>query len=105
MSRFYEMQLRVKKHKPRQADKIMDAAREEWSFTDETIEDDGLYASGQGFLYGGEMDSEFAARLARAVLEANDGPCDVEVGCVYLEDLPCETYCFRGIDKNGVLIK
>ncbi len=53
-----------------------------------------MRASSDGVLTGGESEEEFAERVARAVVKANGGPCEVEITATYLEDIPTETYSF-----------
>jgi hypothetical protein len=101
MSRLYQMDLTVRGYRPEQVEAIIAAANGEWSWgEDGALSESGgeLNGWGDGSLYGGEGEDEFAQRLARAVFIANGGPCEVEVRATYLEELPHEDYTFDGDD-------
>jgi len=99
MSRYYEMDLCVRRAKPDRVDAIQDAAAEEWSFEDWHVVEypdnpASFGSSGRDNLCGGEGEEEFAERLAKAIWKANGGYCVVEVRATYLEQVPYETYSF-----------
>ncbi len=99
MSRRFEMTLGIQGANPDRVEAIKKAAEHEWPFEDwddrAGLEDPTRFLNyAEGTLAGGETDDAFAARLAKAVWEANGGYCEVEVRAVYLDDLPCETYTF-----------
>jgi hypothetical protein len=105
------MSVSIKKFNHKRKEDIQDAANLEWKFEDwyefkgsgkSQVE---LAANGQSCLCGGESEEEFAHRLAKAVMEANGGPCEVEVSATYLEDLPNETYTFGKEDYKQLVGK
>ena len=99
MSRLYEMGLEVKAFDPNKQDDIIEAANDQWPFEDHNWSDgETLAGHGESNLGGGEMDSEFAKRLTKAVFEANGGPCKVTVHATCMENLPFETFEF---DKDN----
>ena len=95
MSRYYGMSVRITGADPGRVDAVKQAAEAQWPFEDWLLDREGvLTASAEDRLCGGETDEEFAQRLTQAIWAANGGFCHVEVNATYLEDLPCETYCF-----------
>ena len=99
MSRLYEVSVEVSGHDASRGARIKDAARAEWGFDEDWLDDEGLLQNGaRGSLCGGETEDEFAGRLALAIFEANGGPCSVSVFTTCLEDLPFETYSFDAED-------
>lgn len=105
MSRLYEMYVTVKGYKPKRKDDIEDAAKLEWNFDDWNEYKGTMTACGQSTLTGGETEDEFAERFAKAVMEANGGPCEVEVRATYMEDLPNELYTFGKGDYRRLVGK
>ena len=98
MSRLYEMTVEIRGYDKQKQKPIMDACCEVWGFEAEefhyTPVTQALIASAQSYLCGGESEREFADRLTKAIWEANDAYCRVEVSTTYLEDLPCEHYVY-----------
>ena len=95
MSRYYGMSVRIVGAVPGRVDAVKQATEAEWPFDEWFLDGEGvLTASAEDRLCGGETDAEFAQRLTQAIWAANGGSCRVEVNATYLEDLPCETYCF-----------
>jgi hypothetical protein len=98
MSRYYGMSVRVSGHVKEKAEAIAAALAEEWPSLWENLENqldaDELSAYGEDRLCGGEMEDEFAARVAKAAWTANGEYCAVNVNCTCLEDLPFESYDF-----------
>jgi hypothetical protein len=83
----------ISKYDPKRKDKVIEAARELWTFddfldTDKTV----LESTGQENLCGGETEEEFADRLTKAVWEANEKYCIVEVRSTFMEELPYTTH-------------
>jgi len=96
MSRFYEMTICITDFDKKHRIEIEAAAENEWEFMDwffqEKTEPCSLAVSGRDNLTGGESEEEFSQRLTEAIWKANKGFCRVEVGAVFLDDLPCEHY-------------
>jgi len=99
------MYVTIKDFKKDKKRDIQDAACLEWEFSDWNEYSGQMSACGQSNLCGGETDDEFAHRLAKAVMEANGGPCGVEVNATYMEDLPHETYTFDKADYKSLVGK
>jgi len=82
-------------------DDVEKVVNQEWNVEDRYCGcDSSICLSGKGYLCGGVSEEEFAERLARAVMDANQGPCEVLVHATFLEDLPCGTYCFDEKDYD-----
>jgi hypothetical protein len=93
MSRRYSMAFSIEGHKKDNVDLIIVALERIWNIDDNPlVDDERIVAFGDGSLCGGEMENEFAQRVADAVWKANEGKCRVEVNATCLEDLPSETY-------------
>jgi hypothetical protein len=104
MSRYYEMQVTIRKADPARTQEIQDAASDEWPFEDWNLEDDGrIWANAEGSLVGGESEKEFAERLTKAVWTANGAYCNVEIVATCLENLPCEVYSFDEDDYQRTM--
>jgi len=102
MSRAYSMSISIEGVANEKVTAVKAAAGKEWPFDDWFEHEGCLTASGDGSLCGGETENRFSRRLAKAVFEANGGPCQVVVDATCLEDLPYETYSF-GEDEYGEL--
>ena len=108
MSRYYEMTVRVRGVDPLRTTEVKEAAEAQWPFEEEDwmqldlteSPPTSFTAQAEGSLCAGESEKEFADRLARAVWEANEGYCEVEVIAVYLEDRPYEAYTFDEDDYH-----
>ena len=101
MSRYYGMSVRITGADPGRVDAIKQAAEAQWPFEDWFLDGEGvLTASAEDRLCGGETEEEFARRLAKAIWAAHGSFCQVEINATYLEDLPCETYCFDQDDYH-----
>ena len=99
MSRSYEFRIRITKHEPAKQQAIEAALGEiiSFDFDQETdCEIPCLVGTGEGNLCGGQTEEEFAAELAGIVFAANSGKCVVNVGCIFLDDLPADKYEFGG---------
>ena len=93
MSRHYRMNITIRDYNKEKIPDITDAVEEIWEEAETKYQDENeLFYGAEGWLCGGEGEEEFTRRLAKAVFEANGAPCDVEVGAVYLDDLPCEIH-------------
>ena len=99
MTRQYSMCINIEKFKEDKFEEIAIAIEKEWNI-EGTFGDEKTKHSfhGDSSLTGGETEDEFAKRVAKAIWRANGGACDVTVHATYLEDLPCETYCFDTAD-------
>lgn len=115
MSRLYEMYVTIRGFNPKRKEAIQDAANLEWDFDDwneykgnvigSKSTEPELTSCGQSSLTGGETEDEFAERFAKAVMEANGKPCEVEVRATYMEELPNETYTFGKGDYRRLVGK
>ena len=109
MSRYYSMVVKITNYDQEREDDINGALCEEWPFHTTILgnTDDGrrIFRNGDSNLRRGESEEEFAARVARAVHNANRGPCTLEVNATCLEYLPCETYSFSNPEDFEELIK
>ena len=101
MSRRYSMSVVITHPTEHRINAIQEAAEEVFSFDcwESLLADDPedglrLDGYGDGSLYAGMMEEEFAEQLTRAIWEANGGYCHVEVQATCLEDLPYETFFF-----------
>ena len=94
MSRLFNMFVKIKDFDQTKENKIREAANQEWpSFgNDWFTEEYEMSSGGEGYLAGGEMDDEFADRLAMSIWSANGAYCIVEVDATNLEDIPTENY-------------
>lgn len=96
MSKFYRMDVEVRKYDTSKMEAIVDACNGEWEFNIEgptdLIGDGSLRGTGESHLCSGESEEEFTQRLSKAVWKANGGFCEVYVRCCYLENIPCESY-------------
>jgi len=99
MSRYYEMYVKVTGHNLDKEDAIVEACTAEWDFDRDTFtqavangELPELIANGKDNLCGGESEEEFTDRLARAIWQANDGFCLVDVDATFLEQIPYESH-------------
>ena len=98
MSRAYEMRVEVTGFSVKQVEAIKNAAEQEWAF-DKWREDEAeLVSAAEGQLCGGEMEEEFADRLATAIWRANKGFCLVAISATCLDDLPYETHVRDEVD-------
>jgi hypothetical protein len=93
MSRAYDMYLQVAQFQPERREMIKAAAQEIWDF-EWFCDSPTLEGFGESSLCGGEMEDQFAKRLANDIWAANGGFCSVIVTATYLDDLPKETYEF-----------
>jgi hypothetical protein len=106
MSRLYRMEVSITKFDKEKRYEIEAAADEEWGFDWEgSRRNVGISGTGEGNLCGGESEEQFSKRLARAIFEANGGPCGVKVACIYLEDPPTEHYNFGDAEYASMGIK
>ena len=100
MSRSYAMSVEITGVEVARREQVVAACCEEWSFSPEVFDNDppsegdgpSFVLFGEGALCGGEMEEEFADRLAGAVWKANAGHCQVIVRATCMEALPYETY-------------
>ena len=97
MSRSYRMTVEITRYNAARRADICAAAEAEWPFSDWEVIGDTLWAAGESSLCGGETEDEFTDRLAQAVWRANEGPCEITVRALDLDDLPDEIY-FRDAD-------
>jgi hypothetical protein len=112
MSSLFNMRVIITKHDESKEKEIIAAANEEWNFDDEpeTRETDyygkpdhQLILSGNSYLGGGEVEQEFADRLAVAIYKANGKFCGVLVISTYLEELPTEEFKFELKDYRRLM--
>jgi len=100
MSRSYGMTVKIFGHNPEKTQDIIDAVLPEWNWdgSDVFVQEEGtedeeiLFGEGMDNLCGGESEDEFADRVAKAVMVANGGPCEVEVGAICYEYIPSEIH-------------
>jgi hypothetical protein len=76
---------------------VKKAIEEFWCFEDPSVYESStsnywIDATGEGNL-GGEV-KEFAKELAINIWKANQGPCEVSVDTIYMEDLPTDSFVF-----------
>lgn len=92
MSRRYYMRIHIAEPGLDRVGAIEIAVQEEWNVDSVTHvkETKELYLSGESSLAGGETEEEFADRIAETIWKANGAYCEIEVGAVYLEELPCD---------------
>lgn len=100
MSRYYDMSVTITNFNFERVEQLMEAAKEEWSFTDWYQEANYISASADDNLCGGESEEEFAARLTKAIWKANGAFCGVDIQATYLDELPCEQYSLTPEDYN-----
>ena len=105
MSRSYGMSVTVKAFNQNRTEEIKTAASSEWNFDDFTLVEGELYASGDSSLAACESEAEFARRLAKAIFNANQGPCEIQIDAAYLEDPPTETYSFGSDEFDELMNK
>jgi len=61
----------------------------EWS------DENGVLQAGcDGYIHSDETEQGISQKIAKAIMKANGGPCNVEVCCLYLEYAPSTTYEF-----------
>ena len=101
MSRSYSMSVTITNPIEDRINAIQEAAEEVFPFDcwESLLADDPkdglrLDGHGDGALYAGMTEEEFAEQLTRAIWKANGGYCHVEVQETCLEELPYETYYF-----------
>ncbi len=92
MSQRYEMNVEIRNFDPSKSKAIQEAANQEWNFEDWYETNTYLQSSSEGYLCGGETDSQFTDSLTETIWKANGAFCQVTLNATYLEDLPCETY-------------
>jgi len=96
MSRFYDMQIMIKKFNKDRIRQITEACIDEWPFEDLDVQqmdtNPVLIGYAESNLSGGESEEQFADRLAAAVWKANKGYCHVTVNALCLEYLPYELH-------------
>jgi hypothetical protein len=92
MSRFYGMNVKIENYNEENEQAVVDAATEEWGFTDWHSWEDRLESYGENHLSGGETEEEFTDRLTAAIWQANGRFCPVTITATYLEDLPGEIH-------------
>lgn len=92
------MDINVEKFDKEKYDDIKDAIEKEWILDHDFQSSDDKHTSamfaGESSLCGGEGEDEFAKRVAKSIMKANGGPCEVSVQATFLEDLPHESYYF-----------
>jgi len=109
MSRRYEMVVTIEQYDKDKEDAVIDAAQGQWSSLKQWEEwpigkrNTYITSAGEGNLTVDEGEDEFAERMARAVWEANGGVCEVEVRCIYLENIPHETYTFHHDEYDAMV--
>jgi len=103
MSRYYSMSVTITGADANRFDPIMAAASAEWGFDGWYSHQGVLTASGNAQLVGGETEEQFAERLTKAIWKANGGPCQVDVGATYLDELPCESYSLGAGDYDRLM--
>lgn len=103
MSRHYSMSVYIEGFRPSRISHIKNALCAEWTFDDWFKRDGVLTGSGESNLCGGEEESEFAERAARAVFKANKAQCSIWVTATYLEDLPQTDYHFNASDYERLI--
>jgi len=90
------MSLKITGHNRAKRDEIIEAAMGEWDFDGDCIEDRDTddekinLGEGYGVLSFRESDDKFVDRVSKAVMQANGGPCVVEVGVICYENAPQE---------------
>lgn len=99
MSRAYEVAVEIKVNKKvNHKTAVVNALDELWSFEWESFNFKGgdklLRGFGEGTLGIGTYEDKFAQELAEAAFEANQGPLDLTVRTVCLEELPYEEFEF-----------
>ena len=103
MSRYYNMTVAITGAAGERVDAVKQAAEAEWPFDDWCEHGGVMTSSCDAQLCGGEMEEQFAERLAKAVWIANGRPCPVAVNATYLEDLPCEGFSFDDHDYDRLM--
>ena len=92
MSRYYSMFVRVSGFDSERIEAVKGAAFDVWPFDDWHDHEGTLTASADAQLCSGETEEEFADRLAKAIWEANETYCAVEIAATYLEEIPHENH-------------
>jgi len=88
------MSIIVEKYNEEKVNEIEEAINSNWNLNDFSVYNNELYAVGENNLCGGESEEEFANRMSKAIWEANDAYCEININATYLEDLPYESYNF-----------
>ena len=106
MSRNYNMNIEVTGYNPDHAPAITLAMEESWE-GDAVIsgprDSQCIWLNEDGSLCGGQSEDDFAREIATAIMQANQGPCQVHVCATYLDNLPYENYHFDKEDYESLV--
>lgn len=98
MSRYYEMDIKVRGYDKAKLSAIDDAVAKHWSVDDDFDNGEDEYVfTGRSNLTGGEGEEDFTRRVTHAIWEANGAYCEVEVRAAFLEAVPTN---YHSLDED-----